>query len=111
MMTQNWKTVSKPSETYDPVRFIGGPFDGHWETFQIPPEHLPVDLICLICNRQPTKSNSSNDPLNPELTSIAVYELLYQQQSLQYHFVGLLKPILFNRDSFAPCTTLRKIPG
>jgi hypothetical protein len=103
-------SVSNTRKLFPPsysIRFIEGPLDGHRETFSIAPQHLPVDMLCLICNGFLATLNSEGNSSKQAVSSIAVYELLFDDGVWEYHFVGSLPPGFLSRASFSACSGIQ----
>lgn len=101
-MVEHCKNTQQHSKPTHPVKFVGGPFDGHLQLFCVPPQSLPQDLLCPVrsvsfeswshCKSREASSETSESAIS----SIAVYELLLRQGRWWYQFVGQMPPTVYS---------------
>jgi hypothetical protein len=81
-----------PREINSTIELVGGPFDGHVETFHCDPEQLPWALSWPV-NRSVFRllSDKREWPTRP-FTSVALYQRSRRGDAWCYDFVGALPP-------------------
>jgi hypothetical protein len=82
------------------VNFIGGPYDGHIQTFVVPSDRL-FRKMAVPVNRNVFRA-LAGIPRGPEepATSVAIYELEEQNGQLQYRFSEARRAKELNLESW-----------
>lgn len=74
------------------VHIIGGPFDGLERRFGGDISTLQQDLIWLVCEDAFLQSGHRLATRHDRVTSVAIYTLISQSLTANYHYVGSVSP-------------------
>ena len=94
-----WALTQSPDLDADPIRllniqFVGGPYDGHVETYHTCARLLPSEVTWLVSADafrvlHGGDHDSSTDP-RQSLTSVALYARETASETYRYRFVGVI---------------------